>query len=273
MPTMIQRSVKRRSIPSQVTPSIIDPKTSSRFTLDQELEPFGKWVGDPIWVPPKDSSRAMAQSMLKGSSLLASKDKRWSSVTDEHRSDFTQVREFEMAKASIRLPQGKFFVAVTEQENFDKITDSIPACVQTRLDEFMAGPAKQRGVKVYYLKPLCVEIGDDLIFTTREDLMAAVTKIQSEVFSDYRNQYLSRLPRQLAVGAANLAMGIPRRVVSHYVRQRKKAIDDCHARLEFKRRKTALRAARTHRRFRSDGCTFDDMLALTNPLERADVIE
>ncbi len=73
--------------------------------------------------------------------------------------------------------------------------------------------------------------------------------------------------------AVNLALALPRRVVTYYVQRRQKAIDDYQARLEFKRRKTAFSAARTHRKYRTDGCTFDEMLALTNPLVRTDVIE
>ncbi len=46
-----------------------------------------------------------------------------------------------------------------------------------------------------------------------------------------------------------------------------------HAKLEFKRRKTALRAARLHRKIRPDGCTCDDMLSLTNEMEQTDVIK
>ena len=55
------------------------------------------------------------------------------------------MRELELFEASIRLPKGKFFVTVTEQKHFDKITDPIPNCVKTRLEEFLSGPAMQRG--------------------------------------------------------------------------------------------------------------------------------
>jgi hypothetical protein len=215
----------------------------------------------------------MAESMLRRSGPLTSKDKRWSSVVKEHRTAFSQVREIELTRASIRLPQGKFFVSVTEQENFGEITDTIPACVQTRLEEFLAGPGKRNGVKVYYLKPLCAEVGDDLILTTREDVMEAITRIQEEVFSEYRRLYFNRLPSQVAFGAFNLALAIPRSFVNYFVQRRQKTIDAYHAQLEFKRRRTALSAARAHRKCRTDGCTFDEMLALTNPLEQADVIE
>src|SRR5262245_17521160 len=175
MPITIQRpAIQSRAtqphVARRVSPSIVDPATAEPFTLEQELEPFGAWVGDPIWVPPKDASKTMAETMLKESRPFASKDNRWDSVVKKHRADFTQVREFDLFEPSIRLPQGKFFVTVTEQKDFDKITDTIPACVQTRLEEFLSGPHMKRGAKVYYLKPLCIEIGDNLILTTREDL-------------------------------------------------------------------------------------------------------
>jgi hypothetical protein len=225
-----------------------------------------------MWIPPKDSSKTMAESMLSLSRAFASKDKRWAAVVDRHRADFTQVREFDLFESSIRLPKGKFFVSVTEQKEFDQITDTIPNCVQTRLDEFLNGPGKQRGVKVYYLKPLCVEVDDKLIFTMREDVEAAVAQIQAEVFAEYRRLALYRRPMQAMVDAANLALAIPRSVVRHVVQRRKKAIDVYQARLEFKRRKTALDAARTYRKCHTGGCTFDEMLELTNPLRREDVI-
>ena len=84
----------------------------------------------------------------------------------------------------------------------------------------------QKGVKVYYLKPLCVEVDDNLILTTREDIEAAITQIQEEVFSEYRRLYINRLPRQLTEGAVNLALALPRAVVSYFVRRRQKA-DRC----------------------------------------------
>jgi hypothetical protein len=269
----IQRPARQRNATSRVTPSRVDLATAKPFTLEQELKPFGTWVSDPIWVPPKDSSMTMAETMLSQTRPFTSKTKRWASVVDQHRTEFTQVREIDLIKASIRLPKGKFFVSVTEQQHFDQITDTIPACVQTRLDEFLAGPGKQRGVKVYYLKPLCVEVGNDLILTTREDVHSAITKIQTEVFAEYRRLALVRRPKEVLLGAANLGLAIPRRVVNYFVQRRQKEIDACQARLEFKRRKTALGAARIYQKCRTDGCTFEDMLELTNPLQRADVIE
>ena len=278
MPTVVQRpAVKRpstrRSPTERVTPSRVSPPTSKPFTLDQELEPFGRWVGDSIWVPPKDSSKEMAETMLRKCAATTSKEKRWSTVVDTHRKEFSQVREIDLVKASIRLPKGKFFVSVTEQKDFDKITDTIPACVQTRLDEFLAGPGRRNGVKVYYLKPLCVEVGDDLILTTRDDMMAAVTKIQDEVFSDYRRRYLPRRSMEFLQGAYNATTAIPRSMVKYFVGRRQRAIDAYHAKLEFERRKTAMRAVDAHRECRTHGCSFDEMLDLTNPLDRVDVVQ
>jgi hypothetical protein len=50
-------------------------------------------------------------------------------------------------------------------------------------------------------------------------------------------------------------------------------IEAYHARLEFERRKLALEVAKTHRKLRTTGCTFDETLALTRPIDRSDVIE
>ena len=133
MLTTIQRSKILQQNAAKVRPSKVDPATAKPFTLAQELESFGTWVSDPIWVPPKDSSTEMAESMLRNSSPFASRDERWSSVVEEHRTEFTQVREIELGKASIRLPQGKLFVSVTEREHFDQITDAIPNCVPLSL--------------------------------------------------------------------------------------------------------------------------------------------
>ncbi len=269
MPRTIERPVPTR----RLTPSIVDPAIAKPFTLEQELKPFGAWAGDPVWVPPKDASKQLAETMLKQSRPFASKAKRWDSVVANHRSDFTQVREFDLFQASIRLPKGKFFVTVTEQKDFDTISDRIPDCVQTRLDEFLSGPGKQRGVKVYYLKPLCIEVGDELILTTSEDLTAAVTNIQAEVFAEYRRLALYRRPLQAMLAAANLGLAAPRGLMNYVVQRRQRALDAYQARLEFTRRKLAFRAARTHRKCHANGSTFDEMLELTSPLNRTDVIE
>jgi hypothetical protein len=256
-----------------VTPSIVDPKTARPFTLKQELEPFGAWVGKPIWVPPKDSSRAMAETMLGESRPFSSRAVRWEKVVQKDRGDFTQVREFDLFRASIRLPRGKFFVTVTEQENFDKISDPIPKCVQTRLEEFLSGPGKKQGVKVYYLKPLCVEIGDKLILTTQEDLTAAIATIQEEVFREYRRLALYQRPLQALAAAANLGLAIPRALATQAIKRRQRAIEAYQSHLEFERRKLALSVAKEFRKYRTERCTFDDTLELTTPLERTDVIE
>lgn len=267
------RSRSNRIAAPRVIPSRVDPATSQPFTLDQELEAFGTWSSAPIWVPPKDSSKAMAETMLGETRPFTSKSQRWQKVIEKHRSDFTQVREIDLARASIRLPKGKFFVSVTEREDFEKITDTIPACVQTRLEEFLAGPGKRRGVKVYYLKPLCVEVDDQLILTKSKDLQAAITKIQEEVFAEYRRWAPLQRSKDALVGAVNLGLSVPRNIVNYYVQRKQRALDAYQARLEFKRRKTALAAARTHRKCRTDGCTFDEMLELTNPLRRTAVAE
>ena len=269
-PTSRDQAVRRETVPS-VRPSAV--AASQPSLLAQELEPFATWTGAPIWVPPKDSSTELAKSMLSRYGLFHSNRQRWAGIVQEHRKEFTQVREIELSKASIRLPKGKLFVSVTEREQFGDITDPIPNCVRTRLEEFLEGPGKERGVKVYYLKPLCVEVGDELVFTTQESVNEAIRQIQKEVFAEYRRMYLCNLPKYMAVGAVNAGLAVPRMVVDLVAKRRQKAIDAYHARLEFKRRKTALRAARMHCRLRTDGCTFDEMLSLTNPLERLDVIE
>ena len=273
MPTTIHRPATQPRNLRRVSPSVVDLATAEAFTLEQELKPFGVWVGAPIWVPPKDDSKTLAETMLRESRPFASKEKRWASVVKKHVNDFTQVRELDLFEASIRLPKGRFFVTVTEEKHFDKITDPIPNCVQTRLDEFLSGPAKERGAKVYYLKPLCIEIGDELILTTREDLTAAITKVQDEVFGEDRRLALYRRPLQAIVGAANLGLAIPGAVVKYAVGRKQKAIDAMQAHLEFKRRKLALSTAKTYRKCRTAGCTFDEMLELTSPLKRTDVID
>ncbi len=256
-----------------IKPSIASESSSDPFTLDQELSPFGTWTRDPIWVPPKNSSKELARSMLNEFGLLASKEECWNALVDEHRSKFTQVREIELDKASIRLPKGRLFVSITEQSQFDQITDTIPNCVRTRLEEFLAGPGKKRGVKVYYLKPLCVEVNDDLIFTTSDELNQAIWKIQHEVFSYYRRMYALDRTSKAAIRLADLGLSIPRKAWKLFGERKKRAIEAYHAKLEFNRRKTALKAASLHRQYRTDDCTFNDILSLTNTPDRVDVIE
>src|SRR5690606_24211006 len=129
------------------------------------------------------------------------------------------------------------------------------------------------GVKVYYLKPLCIEVDDELHFTSREEIDAAIAKIRGEVDGHFRR---IRVPRAMANGgrrAVAMTTAIPRRIVQSALARRRRALDGYHAKLEFQRRRTALDAQRLHRKCRRQGCTFDDMLTLTNPLREADVIE
>jgi len=278
MSTATQRNVKLNptnspGTPSRVRPSLVEPDAGSPFSLEQELEPFGTWVSEPMWVPPKDSSFEFARSMLSDHGILASKSECWQDIVEKHRTAFQQVREIDLAQASIRLPKGKLFVSVTEQERFHEITDKIPNCVQTRLDEFMAGPGRQKGVKVYYLKPLCVEVGEQLHFTSRESVEAAIELIQGEVFSEYRRQYLLRRPIQVLRSVVNSGLKRPLKWISHIANRKQRALNAYQAQLEFKRRKGALRAANLHRRTRTDGCTFEEMLSLSNKLQRTDVVE
>jgi len=270
MPAATRRSTERDKV--SVRPSKVDLASARPFTLDQELKPFGTWVNDPIWVPPKDSSKEMAESMLRQPGLFTWMSQRWDAVVETHRDSFTQVREIELNKASIRLPKGRLFVSVTEQKDFDSITDVVPDCIQTRLEEFLAGPGRRSGAKVFYLKPLCVEVDDDLHFTSRNDVMAAINTIQKEVFAKYRRLYFPRRCEQIIRSLANGCLAIPRAIANRAVQQRKRAIDEYQAKLEFQRRKLALRAANAHSKLRTDGCTFDEMLDLTNPLQREDVI-
>lgn len=260
--------------PSEQSRQRVRPSAVPRrpFTLDQELEVFGNWVSEPIWVPPKDISPEMAKTILRETRPFTPREKQWQAVFETHRDQFSHVREIDLPRASIRLPKGRFFVEVTEQKDFDKITDEIPACVQTRLDEFLAGPGQQRGVKVSYLKPLCVESCDHLILTTREDLMRAIQKIQDEVFAEYRGIAAIGRTMQAAAKVGDAVLAAPKAVIGFVRKRKQRVLDAYHARLEFERRKTALRAARTYEKCRTDGCTFDEMLALTCPLEREAVV-
>jgi hypothetical protein len=273
MPRTLRRPAPAAKPRPSVSPSIVDPARAEPFTLEQELTPFGAWVGESIWVPPKNSADIFAETMLRETGPFASRASRWQAVEQKHRRDFTHVREFDLFQASIRLPQGKFFVTVTEQKDFDKITDPIPACVQTRLEEFLNGPGKKWGTKVYYLKPLCVEVGDELLLTTREDLQAAVKKVQDEAFAAYRSLALVGRPMQALVAAANASLALPRALMKYSVERRQKAIAAHYAHYEFERRKLALKTAETHRQLRTNGCTFDEILELTTPLKREEVIE
>ena len=273
MATQLQHSVKQRpQAQGRVSPKLAPSVISEPFTLEQELTPFGTWTTKPIWVPPQDAAAEMATTMLDNCSLLASKDECWSAVIAEHRTAFTQVREIEMVQASIRLPKGRLYVSVTEQADFDKITEKIPNCVRTRLDEFLQGPGRRHGTKVYYLKPLCVEVGNDLIFTTQAELDATIAKIRDDVFTQFRRRALLHRARQYALQAVDLALAAPRAIVKARHDRAKRKVDAYQASLEFNRRKLALQATNLHRKCRTDGCEYDEMLALTNPLDRRDVV-
>ncbi len=155
---------------------------------------------------------------------------------------------------------------MTEQQDFDKITDKVPNCVKTRLEEFLQGPGRRHGTKVYYLKPLCVEAGDKLIFTTEE--VSASKRFATKCFTQYRRMALPHRTRQYFLQAVDLALAAPRAIVKARRDRAKRKVDAYQARLEYNRRKLALRATNLHRKCRTDGCEFDEMLALTNPLDR-----
>ncbi|MFM8893129.1 MAG: hypothetical protein ACKOTB_16200 [Planctomycetia bacterium] len=248
------------------------------FTLDQELEPFARWAGRSLWVPPKDKASDLAATMLaatawpRSSHTPEGRRANWEAALAEHRADFTHVREIEMHKASIRLPKGRLLVAITAQDRFDSITDTVPACVQTRLEEFLDGPGRRPGVKVFYLKPLCIEVGTKLFFTTRESVEAVIDRLQNEAFAEYRRRFLGDLPRRVVDGAADAAFAVPRALVAAYVDRQKRALEAHHAKLEFERRKAALAAATTHRESFRSTCNCDDMLGLMSQLEETEVI-
>jgi len=197
--------------------------------LDQTLELFCHWKSKSIWVPPKDTSTDLAKSMLSQFGASASKEECWKGVERTHRSEFTQVREIELPKSSIRLPQGRLFVTVTRQKDFDRIEEAIPNCVQTRLDEFMAGPGRDEGVRVYYLKQLCVEVGNKLVFTTKAEIDAAITLIQE---------------------------------IERYQRK-----------MEFERKMMTMEAVGKWEEFRTEQCTYDELLALTHTPTKERCIE
>lgn len=270
MSRTIDRPQDRPSRPARRVAAERVPGTP--FTLEQELETFARWTGNPVWVPPKRAATKLARTMLAASFLPGTRERRWAAVLEKHRDEFTQVREIELSRASIRLPKGRLLMSVTERDRFHTITDDIPACVQTRLDEFLAGPGKREGVKVWYLKPLCIEDGTRLIFTSRESVQGAIRRIQDEVFAEYRRLFVADLPRRLFDGAVDAALAVPRAIVSAAVARKKRAVEAYHAKLEFERRKLALRAATLHRNTFGSDCSFDEMLSLTSTLEPAAVV-
>ena len=242
-------------------------------TPDQELQHFGDWVGDPIWVPPKDNSEELAKSMLNRFGRKVPEEERWKATIREHRSKFTQVRRFELPRASIRLPKGQLYVTVTEQKNFHTIEEEIPKSVQMRLDEFLEDHGHKPGVKVYYLKPLCIEVGNELIFTTQEEVDKAVADIRTEVFEMYRRMYPWHLARTIGVGMCDAALAVPRTMLNLFLNRKKRKIDMVHAQAEFERRKRAMKALKYRKNYRTDRCSFEDVLSMTTTPDRKDVID
>ena len=251
-----------------------EPRTDvGPLNLEQELELFCKWKSGPIWVPPKDTSSELARTMLNKCGPFASKEDCWKVVLKEHRSSFTHVRAIELPKSSIRLPKGQIYVSVTDQKNFDKIEEPIPNCVQTRLEEFLAGPRNKRGTKVYYLKPLCIEADSQLIFTSKEEIEAATLQIQEEVFAEYRRLYLRDRLKKGLIGLGNATLALPRWLIKSAFDKKKREIEHYHRRMEFERRKLTMDAMKKRKKFRSDSCSFDDLLALSHTPSRERVIQ
>jgi hypothetical protein len=120
---------------------------------------------------------------------------------------------------------------------------------------------------------LCVEFGEELILTTPEDLSTAIAKVQAEAFAEHHRRARYPRPLQALSAFADVWLAAPRAIVKLAVQRRTKVIDAYQAKLEFQRRKLALDTARTHRKLRTDGCTFNEVLELTSPLDRTDVIE
>jgi hypothetical protein len=132
------------------------------------------------------------------------------------------------------------------------------------LEEFLQGPGNRPGVKVYYLKPLCVEIGDQLIFTTREEVHQAKVQIRQEVMAEFRQMFVPHHLRRSLLAAADLAMWAPRALITARRKRAERKLDAYQAKLEYNRRRLALRAASLHHKCRTNGCSFNEMLALTN---------
>ncbi len=136
----------------------------------------------------------------------------------------------------------------------------------------MDGPGKRDGVRVYYLKPLCVEVDHQLIFTPREVVDTAIAQIRSEVFSDYRRLLPWRWTKRTSLMVANSVLAVPRNIAKYAIKSKQHAVETFEAKLEFRRRQTALEAAKEFGRYNREGCTFDEMLDLTTPLRRDSVI-
>ncbi len=258
----------RERVPA-VRPSAV---SGEWFSLDQELTVFGHWSGSPIWVPPRNASPELAQSMLEHSSPRDSFEKRWRELAQRCRKQFTQVREMDVAQDSIRLPKGRLYVTVTDKKDFDTITDKVPACVQTRLEEFLNGPGQRAGVQVYYLKPLCVEADEQLIFTTAQELHAAIAEIQSQVNRHYKRKMVPHYLQKVVTGVTDGCLALPRRALKHWWEAQQRAIDVYQSKLEYERRKMVMEALEERRKCRTDDCSFNEFLAVTREVPREEVI-
>jgi hypothetical protein len=267
--------LQQSDLPSQeFKPRSIEERSDlGPLNLEQELELFCNWKSDAIWVPPKDTSTELARTMLDKCGPFASKEECWKVVEKVHRSSFTHVREIELPKSSIRLPQGRIFVSVTQQKDFDEIEEPIPGCVQTRLQEFVDGPRNKRGTKIYYLKPLCVEVDSELVFTSKEEIEAATQQIQEEVFAEYRRLYLRDRLKKTSVALVNGALALPRWLIKSTFDRKKREIERYHRKMEFQRKKLTMKAVKFRKKFRTDRCTYDDLLALTHTPSRERVIQ
>ncbi len=251
----------------------VSPSVSAQpFTLEQELTSFGTWTSKPIWVPPKDSAAEMAKTMLDQCSLLASQEDRWSAVVAEHRSSFTQVREIELTQASIRLPKARLFVSVTEQADFDKITDKIPNCVKTRLEEFLQGPGRRHGTRFIISstvrrsrRPIDLYDSRGTEYDDRPDTRGCLCTVPT-------SSATAPCP-QVPLGTGRCGFGGPSRHCESASRSSSTQSRSLSGQVGIQPSQAALRATNLHRKCRTDGCEFDEMLALTNPLDHRDVVE
>ena len=274
MPTTIHRPATQPRAIRRVSPSIVDPATAEPFTLEQELKPFGAWVGKPIWVPPKDSSKTLAETMLRESRPFASQDKRWASVVKKHRSDFTQVRELDLFQASIRLPKGKIlchgYRAKALRQNYRSDTQlraNPPGGIlkRTRHEAGREGVLPQTALRRSWRRadPHHGRRPDGRHHQGPRGSLCGVSTAGA-------------LPpaagshggcRQPGFGHSSRGGEICRRAQTKGHR--------CAPGSPGIRAKKAGFAIlpKTYRKFRTDGCTFDEVLELTSPLKRTDVID
>lgn len=272
------KNVKTRSQSSSAGQSVSknsevtdDPATGPHHP-DQELEVFCKWSSQSIYVPPKDGSKEIAKEMLSKSKLLTKRDELWKNANRKFRDQFTHVREIELRRASIRLPKGRVFVTVTDEKDFGQIEDPIPDCVKTRLEEFQSRIGDDSGIKIYYLKPLCVEVGNELIFTTQEQLDSTMAELRAETMAEFRKLLPAHVAKQLVTVLPKLLLGAPRKLLSAFFGRKKQFIESYQARLEFERRKRAWEAKQFRKSYRTDPCEYTEILDLTDPPRTEDVL-